>query len=342
MISTPKRSSQRSYRAGARGLASRDAQAQRTERLGQIRVCEQRGKQCRHAKEHRRFFVLEQCEHGLRGRALRVEHGLRAEKQREGQGVAEAEREEQLWRGEDPIARTDLEYIAPDCLRRHGQVNVTMDDTLGLARGARGVEPERGVRSPGLCGRRIGLPGLDSVDLPPIDAPERYAARVQLGLARGFRQRRVQHNGTHFGVACDEGQVLRRQERRDRDRDEPAADSPEKRRVERGRVANREQHSIPRQQPGRFEFPLHREGSRDQLVAATVASLAAQNRSRAIARSSFQQRRARVVRCFLGRDQRTHQRRFYPSPGHLAPGAVRRGRATIPAALPFAEGDRLG
>ncbi len=127
------------------GLAGGDAEPQAVgaRALADVLVREQRGVERRHAVENGRPVHAHDLEHAFGRRPVRPQHGGGADREREGQGVAEPVGKEQLGGGMHDVVLGDAENALAEQLRGRHQVGMDVLDALGVAGRARGVEPER-------------------------------------------------------------------------------------------------------------------------------------------------------------------------------------------------------
>ena len=126
------------------GLAGRDAEPQAVgaRALADVLVREQRGVERGHPVEDGDAVALERLEHAFRRRPVRPERGGGADREREGQGVAEPIGKEQLRGGMHDVVLGNAENALAEQFRGRHQVGMDVLDALGVAGRARGVEPE--------------------------------------------------------------------------------------------------------------------------------------------------------------------------------------------------------
>jgi hypothetical protein len=136
-------------------LGRRHAEAHRLHRAVGFGIARQQPEQSRHAEEHRRPVVAQRLKDGRRlGRSRHQDRGA-PEPQRKGQAVAQAVGMKQLGGGEVDVVGPETQHGSGVLLAGHADVVLEVHDALGLAGGARAVEPEGHVVAVG--GRGVEL-----------------------------------------------------------------------------------------------------------------------------------------------------------------------------------------
>ncbi len=143
---------------GREHLARGGAQAHRGEGVVGQRAAHEGGVEGGDPEEQRRPVALEPLAHDVRGRPARLQHGGRAHREREEDGVADAVGEEHLRHREGHVVLGDAEHLPAVGLADVADVGVAVHRRLGQAGRAGGVEPQRpgvvaGGRARGVAAR---------------------------------------------------------------------------------------------------------------------------------------------------------------------------------------------
>ena len=230
-------------RATSRGAGRRSRRVQRLQ-LGRV--------QRRHAEVGRRTQRLDRLERRRGGRTPLVEDRGASHPQREGHRVPETVREEELRRGVATVVLAQPQDAHRVVLAGRGHVAVAVRHSLGTARGARRVEPERDVLRPGW--RRLQLrSGRSQIVEHPAPRHEHEPADA------GSRRRQPRHDfgrelrrvddGPALRVGDDEREILRPHEVAHGYGHDPRLDRPPEEMEELGAVLHEHQHAVARRDP---------------------------------------------------------------------------------------------
>ena len=178
-------------------------------RCGRVGAREERGIEGRHRVEHRDRMLAQDRGDAVGRRPVRQQHRGGADRQREGQRVAEPVGEEQLRHREADVVLGDAEHGAAVEIGGEPQIGVHMHRALRLAGRARGVEPEAmssrvvgavTVRGSALASSILEILAMAAARCSPatITCMRSGHRADQLGE---FRQQRLRHH-QHLARGC--------------------------------------------------------------------------------------------------------------------------------------------